>query len=95
MFRRTFNWGSTLLSSTVSSKAFIIKLVHINEEEHVTNCIYVKHSKIHNDHACRHSFRLVLSRIYGYILHDNLKLYANNSVLTFKQFCALYFTIDR
>ena len=85
--------GLNIALSTVSSKAFIIKLVYINEEEHVTNCIYVKHSKIHNDHACRHSFRLVLSRIY--ILHDNLKLYANNSVFTFKQFCALYFTIDR
>jgi hypothetical protein len=33
-----------------------------------------------------------LPRIYT--LHDILKLYANNSVLaTFKQFCALYFTI--
>jgi hypothetical protein len=39
------------------------------------------------------SIRLVLPR--SYILHDNLKLYTNNSVFktAFKQFCALYFTI--
>ena len=36
-----------MLSSTDSSNVAFIW--YINEEEHLTNCTYVKHSKIHND----------------------------------------------